>query len=208
MYTVYFILFVTLWPSTRIIWRNNSEKTKILVQTIHPLQTYLKHNENTSKVYPYASVYDLIIYAYLFLCYWNIFLDLCYVVMILCFTISFIRRFCYFNALPDEKTQYKFQKFGKFQLIYFSLLNFKDLFNVLPRISIFFIILNIHLFIFAPHVPACLAAWLDIRISFGARREIDFWFLFNQLKSVCTYHLPINLEPNEIQDDVKSIGKA
>ena len=39
------------------------------------------------------------------------------------------RRLCYFNAFPDEETQYKFRKFGKFQLIDFSSSNFKDIFN-------------------------------------------------------------------------------
>ena len=43
----------------------------------------------------------------------------------------------YFNA--DEEAQYKF---GKFQFIYFFVLNFKYLFNMFPRISIFFIILR------------------------------------------------------------------
>ena len=33
------------------------------------------------------------------------------------------------RAFLDEETRYKFQNFGKFQFIYFSLLNFKDLFN-------------------------------------------------------------------------------
>ena len=31
----------------------------------------------------------------------------------------------YFNAFPDEETWYKFRKFGKFQFIYFSLLNLR-----------------------------------------------------------------------------------
>ena len=35
----------------------------------------------------------------------------------------------YFDAFSDEEAQYKFRKFGKFQFIYFSLWNFKDLFT-------------------------------------------------------------------------------
>ena len=30
---------------------------------------------------------------------------------------------------PDEEAQYEFREFGKFQFIYFSSLNFKDLFK-------------------------------------------------------------------------------
>ena len=55
--------------------------------------------------------------------------QLYYVVLILYLTISFIRHLCYFNAFPDEETQYKFKKFRNFQFIYFSLLNFKDIFK-------------------------------------------------------------------------------
>ena len=33
-------------------------------------------------------------------------------------------------SFPDKESQYKIQKFGKFQLIYFSLLNFKDIFSL------------------------------------------------------------------------------
>ena len=36
-----------------------------------------------------------------------------------------------------------FRNFGEFQLIYFSSLNFKDIFNMAPRISIYFIIIYI-----------------------------------------------------------------
>ena len=45
---------------------------------------------------------------------------------------------------PTEETRYKLRKFGKFQFIYFCLLNFKDLFNMFQRILIFF--LNIFFF--------------------------------------------------------------
>ena len=54
-----------------------------------------------------------------------------FLVLILCFTISFIRRLRYFNAFPDEETPYKFRKFGKSQLrLSWDFPNFRNLYGV------------------------------------------------------------------------------
>ena len=37
--------------------------------------------------------------------------------------------------------------------------------------------------------------------------EIYIWFLLNKQKSDCIYHLPTDMEPNEIQFGAKSIGE-
>ena len=67
---------------------------------------------------------------------WSARCGACYIAVIssyICYILVISSYICYifFNAFPDEETQYKFRKFGKFQLIYFSLLNFKDIFNVI-----------------------------------------------------------------------------
>ena len=44
------------------------------------------------------------------------------------------------NAFLDEETRYKSRKFGKFQLVYFSLLNLKDIFNIYVCIAFLLLI--------------------------------------------------------------------